>query len=79
VTRDECESIARNLITAPDPPNLQCFALKIKLGRIRASAKFDTSPVSVNAHAKDLMQFFEANALIAAADIQQIFGGPLGK
>ena len=72
---EKSNPIYRSLIVGEKDPNFECFALKIMLGRIRVSAKYDPSEENIQRHIDSLHAFFVANASLTRNDVKSIVAG----
>jgi hypothetical protein len=61
------------LVTGSFSGELECFALKMMLGRMQVSVRFDPSPENVGKHIAALHEFFLANRIVARRDITKVF------
>lgn len=64
--------VLRALVTGEAKPDLQCLALKILLGRLQMTTRFDPSEANVTAQISALHEFFEKNESLAQRDLRAI-------
>lgn len=66
----------RELLVSPEPPAVNCLALKILLSRLRLQAKQDSSTAALAPQVASLHEFLVKNEKMAHADIERFFGRP---
>lgn len=64
--------ILRDLVTAKVKPEFKCLALKILLGRLQLSTRFDSSEANISAQISALHEFLIKNEGMAKADLEML-------